>query len=97
MMTIDVNQDNDDEDDNDRTELYTPPPLDTTNELNSNDEKENSNNNNTNNDRKSINQQSFIAIHDSLDQETNTKDIDYYPSNLFIILILLIIISPFLS
>ncbi|CAF4492788.1 unnamed protein product [Rotaria sp. Silwood1] len=70
MIMIDVNQDNDD-DDNDRTETYTPPPLETTNDLNNSNEKENNCK-----DTKSIKQQSIIILDDSSDEETTTKPID---------------------
>ncbi|CAF3338366.1 unnamed protein product [Rotaria socialis] len=71
MMIVDVHQDNnEDEDDNDRTEIYTPPPLDTTNDLNNRDEQENVHDRS----RNSIKQQSFILLDDSFDQATTTNE-----------------------
>ncbi|CAF5089541.1 unnamed protein product, partial [Rotaria magnacalcarata] len=71
MMIVNVHQkNNEDEDDNDRTEIYTPPPLDTTNDLNNSDEQENLHDRS----RNSIKQQSFILLDDSFDQATTTKE-----------------------
>jgi hypothetical protein len=56
---MDVNQDND----SDRTESYTPPPLDITNDLNNSSEKENNYR-----DSSPIKQQSIIILDDSYDQ-----------------------------
>ncbi len=70
-MMMDVNQDND----SDRTESYTPPPLDITNDFNSSSEKENSSPNK---------QQSIIVLDESFDQSLTTKQINTKsPSNSF--------------
>jgi hypothetical protein len=67
---MDVNQDND----SDRTESYTPPPLDITNDLNNSSEKENNYR-----DSSPIKQQSIIILDDSYDQVITNEP----SSNLF--------------
>jgi len=72
MMMMDVNQDND----SDRTESYTPPPLDITNNLNDSSDKENKDK-----DSCSIKQQSIIVLDESFDQIITTEQIDTEPSS----------------
>jgi hypothetical protein len=72
MMMMDVNQDND----SDRTESYTPPPLDITNDLNNSSDKENKDK-----DSCSIKQQSIIVLDESFDQIITTEQIDTEPSS----------------
>jgi len=72
-MMMDLNQD----DDSDRTENYTPPPLDITNDLNDSSEKENNYK-----DSNSIKQQSIIVLDESFDQVRIPEQID---SNSFIL------------
>ncbi len=64
---MDLNQDNDD---SDRTESYTPPPLDITNDLNNSSEKENNYK-----DSSLLKEQSIIVLDDSFNQVTITKQI----------------------
>ncbi len=66
---MDFNQD--DDDDSDRTESYTPPPLDITNDLNDSSDKENKDK-----DSCSIKQQSIIVLDESFDQIITTEQID---------------------
>ncbi len=69
MMMIDTNQD----DDSDRTESYTPPPLDITND---GSEKENNYK-----DSSLTKQQSIIILDESSDQLPNTEHIDSEPQS----------------
>jgi len=81
-MMMDFNQD--DDVDSDRTESYTPPPLDITNDLNNSSDKENKDK-----DSCSIKQQSIIVLDESFDQIITTEQIDDIerPSNsLFVFL-----------
>ena len=64
------------DDDSDRTESYTPPPIDITNDLNSSSEKENNYNNSS-----LVKQQSIIVLDNSFDQLTKQID-DNQPGNL---------------
>ncbi|CAF4251993.1 unnamed protein product, partial [Adineta steineri] len=75
-MITDLNQDNDDSD-SDRTESYTPPPLDITNDLNNSSEKENNLK-----EFRAIKEQSIIVLDDSFNQVNistqNHEQIDNY-------------------
>lgn len=63
----------DDDDDSDRTESYTPPPLDITNDfLNSSSEKENF---------QPTKEQSIIVLDESFDQINDTKPINTEPTS----------------
>jgi hypothetical protein len=66
-----------DDDDSDRTESYTPPPFDITDDLNNSSEKENDYK-----DSSPTKEQSIIVLDNSFDQITTIKQIHNESSNL---------------
>ena len=62
------------DDDSDRTESYTPPPLDVTDDFNNSSEKENN--------YSPIKERSIVVLDDSFDQITTIKQIHNESSNL---------------